>query len=82
MAGGAVRKPFLAAPNPLFISLHIRRYLFYISNLEATRIRRIGNKYHVCPPTGFWSGNQGNLYMHKLPVNTLVGTETRLDGKK
>jgi hypothetical protein len=40
------------------------------------------NECCVRPPTGSWSGNQGDLYMHELPVNTIMGTETRLNGKK
>gem|GEM_PF-4367015 len=64
------------------ISLQNRRHLSYIADLAATRICRAESEYCVRPPIGSWSGNQGDLYMHELSVNTIMGTETRLNGKK
>jgi hypothetical protein len=68
--------------NQSFISLQIYPPFPYIISLAATEICRAEIEYCVRPPIGFWGGNQGDLYMHGLPVNTIMGTEIRLYGKK
>jgi len=48
----------------------------------AAGISRAEDGCCVRPPTGSWGGSQGDLYMYELPENTIMGTETRLNGKE